>query len=462
MIRHLGGFLALCILAASSFAVDTTLAVVPPGVEDQVQAASTKISPALEVAERLTIEGKFDEANAHILATIPNDSGTSIEKFVLGNVLFKALPKTSYALHKEAAAALPSSPDVLFEWALEQHRAKEYVGAAQTYEAFSKLRPNHAPAYGLAAECAIRLGHPDQAVALWQSSESAPSGTLEQLESLICDVNGGINNEPARKRLMRLAEKGEAKAAEDLLLLDADWRIDWWNAGPDLERLEHDLALLKKTFPQPTPGLQAALCVADCTLETQQEGIGDLKTRLAGAGFLLDNKGTLPDNGKALSLLLALALAHTPMTEKEAQDKFGERVLAMARKSKDTEMFNAAAYLYLSSPRLEEIDQEAWDTTHDARFAVSRIVGLAGQNKLTLADPLLQRALKEYPENSEILHVAVVLALADKNALPRYLIEGIKAEYTKFSVTRPGIDFPRPSAYVLRGYFDLLAHTQTK
>lgn len=111
-------------------------------LSDQIKAASTKLAPALEKSERLTLEGQFDEANAGILATFPEGSRTAVEKLVLGNVFFGMLPKISYDLHKQAAEELPDAPDVLLEWALEQHRAKEYKGAAATYEKYSKLRPN--------------------------------------------------------------------------------------------------------------------------------------------------------------------------------------------------------------------------------------------------------------------------------------------------------------------------------
>ncbi len=441
--------------AATAATGDTAIA-------EQIDAAVTKLTPVLETAESLNIQGKFEDANASILATFPEGTSHGVEKFVLGNILFPALPKMSYDLHKQAAEALPNNSAILYEWALEQHRAKEYEGAAKAYEAFSKLRPNYAPALGLAAECAIRSGNLQKAVALWKSSENATDGTLDELESLVCEVNGGIQNEPTRIRLLRLAEKGDDKAAAEMILLDSEWTTDWWNRAPSYERLENDLKLVKKTFQKPRTELRAAICAAQCFLQIQKEDKSDLRATLVSSGFLFDDKATLPDNGKALSQLLAVALSNTSLTNDEARAKFGKRVLEMARKSKDAEMYNAAAHLYLDSDKLAEIDQEAWDTTHDARFAASLIMRLAGQNKLTLADPLLQRALKELPEDSEIAHVAVALAVASHASLQSYLVKAIEAEYTKFSTTRPGVDMPRPSAFVLCNYFTTLEQIQAK
>jgi tetratricopeptide (TPR) repeat protein len=452
-------FLAMITCAKGN---DTTITPGDTAIAEQIDADATKLTPVLEAAESLNIQGKFDDANTHILETFPEATRTAAQKFVLGNILFKALPKTSYDLHKQAAKALPNNAAVLYEWALEQHRAKEYEGAAKTYEAFSKFQPNYAPALGLAAECAIRAGNVQKAMALWKSSENATDGTLDDLESLVCEVNGGIQNEPTRIRFLRLAEKGDDQAAVEMILLDSDWTTDWWNRAPSYERLENDLTLVKRTFQKPRTELRAAICAAECFLQIQKEDKSDLRATLASSGFLFDDKATLPDNGKALSLLLAVALSNTSLTNDEARTKFGERILELARKSKDAEMYNAAAHLYMDSDKLAEVDQEGWDATHDARFAASRIMGLAGQNKLTLADPLLQRALKEFPEDSEIAHVAVVLAVAGHTSLQHYLVNGIKAEYTKFSSTRPGVDMPRPSAFVLRGYFSALEQIQAK
>lgn len=424
-------------------------------LSDQIKLASDKLGPALKKAERLTLEGQLDEANAGILATFPEATRTAAEKLVLGNLFFGMLPDVSYKLHQEAAEELPDAPDALLEWALEQHRAKEYKGAAATYESYSKLRPNHASAFGLAAECAIRLGNVEKAVSLWNASEKATRGTLEQLETLVCEVNGRLPKEPVRIQWMRAMEKGDQRAAEALITLDSAWETDWWNTGPSFGRLEHDLALVKRIIPAPEADLRAALCVAECALKVHQNAKADVRELIASSGFFFDDKTTLPMNGKVLSQMLSFALLHTSLDRESGRAKFGERILANARNYKDADMYNAAAHLYLNTDKLREIDQEGWDNTHDARFAASRVL-----TATSLSDPLLQRALKEFPENSEIVHVAVRLVGADESALRPYLIQGIKAEYTKLSVTR--IDFPRPSAFVLRGYFMVLARLQSR
>jgi hypothetical protein len=447
------------LLSIVSFAWPPVFAAEDTSIDDQVAAASRAIGPALKEAEELTIRGQGKEADARLLGVFPDATRTPAQMLVLGNVLFKAQPKLAYALHRQAAEQLPNHANALLEWAMEQHRAKEYAGAASTYERFSKLQPDYAPALGLAAECAIRTGDVAKAVALWKASEQARRGTLNQLESLVCEVNGQFPNEGKRMDLLRRAEAGEEKAACELMLLDAAWPLDWWNTVPRRSRLDYDQQVVRRGFTKPGAQLRAALCVAECEL---LENKSNLRATLASGGFLVDEKATLPSDGKALSHLIKLATGNKVFTEAQAKAQFGERILAMARQSHDVEMYNTAAYLAVGTDRLAEIDQEGWDKTSDARFAASRIVGLARQKTFTLSDPLMQRALKEFPEESEIAAVALALAGEDPAAQRPRLIAAMKAEYAKFSSARPGVDLPRPSAYRLRGYFALLERLETK
>ncbi len=110
----------------------------------KMREAAAKLSPVMKQAEAMLVEGKLTEANALVLNTFPQETRTPAQSLILGNVLYGPDPKLSYELHKAAAAGLPNSPEALFEWAMEQHRAKEYAAAAKTYDAYLKLKPDHA------------------------------------------------------------------------------------------------------------------------------------------------------------------------------------------------------------------------------------------------------------------------------------------------------------------------------
>lgn len=416
--------------------------------------------PVLEKAETLTLEGRPDEANTLLLQTFPQETRTPIQSLILGNVLFKQDPKGAYELHRSAAAEMPDYANALLEWALDQHRAKEYEGAAQTFAAYSKLMPEYGPAYGLAAECRIRLGDTQGALDLWNQSEEAGNGTLVDFESLVCDVNGPANPEPKRAALLKQVEQGDARAAESLLILDSVWEFDWWNTLPNLSRLKHDFAVIKQKFAQPDAALKAAMCVAECKIESgkDEDSPADVAPILKKYGFLLDEAGTLPESGEALSQLIGTALESGAITHEEARARFGQKILDAAMKSNDVEMFDAAAHLYLGTEVLADIDQKAWDATHDARFAASLLTGLMSKDKLTIDDPLMAKAVKEFPEDACIAGLVLVLAQEANKPLEPYLVSAIKAEYTHLSALVNGYaDAQRISARALRLYFGELA-----
>jgi tetratricopeptide (TPR) repeat protein len=417
-------------------------------------AAFEEIEATLHRAEERVVEGEVEEANRSLLEFFPASTRTAAQAFTVGNLLFKADPVQSTELHHVAAEEAATVPDVLFEWALEQHRLKNYGAALKTYRQYLKSVPDFAPAYGLAAECALRTGEVAGAVSLWQKSEEASAGSLEKFESLVCEVNGSVYPDGIRKTLLPRVKSGDAQAATELLLLDSAWPTDWWNAAPEPSRLKRDLDLVDTTFTEPAADLKAARCVAQCALLGADAAPAKKREVLVNAGFVFDKEATLPNHGKVLSALIQVAKQITDKTT--LRDRFGARILEIAKESKDPEAYRTAAHLYQDTDKLAEIGREAWDATGDPRFAGSLLLGLYAQKKLTLDHPLVRRAENEFPDNSEIAHVLVRLAAEAGDALEPHLIAAIKAEYTKFSSDRPGVDFPRPSAYVLRGYFSAL------
>ncbi len=421
----------------------------------EVAAAGKELAAVLHQAEAKVIDGDVDAANDLLAEHFPEATRTDAQRFVLANLTFGLDPERSYALHKRVATTRPDDPSVQLEWAMEQHRAKQYAGALAAYRRHLQVQPENALAYGLAAECAIRLGDPRQAAVLWLKSERAKQGTLESLESFVCEINGGFHPDLARQGLLRKVRARNETAASELLLLDSNWRKDWWNAEPSRSRLQKDTALVRQLFASPGQRLRETECLADCLLLGDAASAAMKQQIIAKGGYVFDAQRTLPQDGRVLSPFLSVAA----QSEQRAalRTTFGSRVRAQARERKDAEMYNAAAFLYLNTAELPTIDQEGWDVTHDPRFAVSRLVGM---KDLRVDSPLVRRALAEFPNDSELTHLVVQLAAREKQPLEPFLIAGIKAEYTKLSSTRPGVDFPRPSAYVLRGYFLELARLE--
>jgi len=440
-------------LAASPF--------LTPAPAQDLQTASQQIEPVRKHAEEFLIEGRRDEANALVLNAFPEATRTPMQALVLGNVLFLQDRVNSYKLHKFAAAGLPDDRSAQYEWALEQHRAGEYPGALATYTTLADKGWKNAALFGLAAECALRTGNVVGACKWWGKSESAKSGSLEQFESLVCELHNTQDPFAERDALIKAVDKGDPAAAANLILLDLFWPYDWWNTHSHKKNLAADLVRIEQKFPIAAPenapadlNLKAARCAAALELEDASDS-ATVRKILLHDRFLLDPDKTVPADGRALSKMVSAILNSDLRTTESLRESLGEKLLAMAKASSDPEFLNVVANLYLETDQLAEIDRLGRDNTKDPRFSASLLIGKS-KTQLNWDDPDLQRALRDFPDDASIAQIAFRAGMQAKQPKEPLLIAAIKAEFTKFSSGRTSIANIRPSAIPLRVYFEEL------
>lgn len=424
---------------------------------EEMRSASRVVGAVLPKAELLLVEGRIAESRQLVLNAFPDLPRSPAQELVLGNVLFRQDRVQSYELHKSAALRAPDQADALLEWGLEQHRRKEYRAALTTYRQAIEAGRVDAVIYGLAAECAIRLDDTKSAIELWQKSE-ASAGRLETFESIVCELNETRDPFAERAALSPKVDAGDETAAAALLLLVTQWPTDWWNTNKHPKYFDADLARIRKKFrPKPQSELAAAVCAAELA-SIQPLDAGGGREILKKHGFLFDPAATLPRDGKATSLIFHHAMSAAAVTSTGAREKFGDRLWVTAKQSKDPELLNLVAYLYIDTPRLAEIDRFGFENTSDPRFAASMLLGLVAEKKLKWGAPELDAARKKFPDDAVIAGIAVQLAAEQKQPLRPLLIAAIRAEFAKFSTGGPlRIDVGRPNATQLRAYFKRLA-----
>jgi hypothetical protein len=259
--------------------------------------------------------------------------------------------------------------------------------------------------------------------------------------------------EKRRADLRSKAQKGDTEAAVRLIALDGKYEIDWWNNGPNREHLQHDMPLLRGL--PPNPRIKAALCTAECLMK-QEPRAADIRVILSRYGYLIDPQKTLPSDSPLLSLMLGVAINSDLLTPAQGRQQFGEALRTRARTSKDPDLFNVLAYLHIDTEIEADIEKQAWEATNDPRFAAGYLAERLKQKSLQWNDPLLARALKQFPEDSWILAEAMAVNQSPDEEL---LVQAIKAEYCHFSATSGLI--PHPSAQPLRRYFAQLARVRS-
>jgi len=365
-------------------------------------------------------------------------------------MLFRFDPVASYELHKLVAEKEPDEANPQFEWAMQQHRAGEYAGAAASYARYVQLVTDFAPAWGLYAECLIRLGKIQEAVAAWSNAEESRNGTLAMMESMLCEIKLP-HPELKRQQLLHKITDGDVGAARQLIALDCAYEVDWWNSPIRRDLLKNDLDSLRGIEWKSPAKINEVFAAAEVMLAEEKM---DVTAVLKKHGYLLDDANTLPHSGSMLSCMISAVEDNGALTTEQIRDRWSTEILEQARESKDVEAFNVAAHLAVGTPALSDIQREAWTTTSDSRFATGLVVGLSAEKDFGLEHPDLVAALKQFPEESMIARFEVLLSFRSDKPLTESLIRAIKAEYLRLSIQR-GFN-PRRSAQFLRAYFGLL------
>jgi tetratricopeptide (TPR) repeat protein len=422
----------------------------PQDFTTEMKEANQKLAPALESAQKLVAEGKLDEANDGLLATFPQATRTPVQALLLGNHIWANDPKVSYPLHKLAVEKLPDQPDAQLEWALEQHRAGEYAGAAQAYSKYSSAVPGYAIAWGLAADCLVRLGQDRDAVKAWKSSEDAQKGSLEGFESMVCEIHR--ESVPLRMRAdyLKAIGKGDPDAAVALIALDALYPGDWWNTRANQEFLERDLVAVRTVKFADPRRLDAIECAAACG-PAQSGETKAVQDALEKYRFLMNADASLPSDSALAAIIIDHAVESKALGQ--SRQKVADKVLSVARSTKNADLWNGALYLLESGDQLA-LEKEAWEATSDVRFALGYLSLTSKAGTLLPNDKVLLSARLLFPENGDVQRKVYDLAKQAGKVTPGLLLQAIKAEYHHFSST--GI-VSRPRAAMLRIYFKELA-----
>lgn len=420
-------------------------------LEQDLRTANDELQSHMPRLNDLVNDGQLAQANEQLLNFYPQATRTAAQSLLLGNLLYNMDRNLSYTLHQEAAKAFPHEPIVQLEWAMEQHRAGEYGPALASYDIFSKANPDYAPVHGMAADCLIRLGRIRDAVERWKLSEKAKTGSLIDLESLVCAVYGNATLFQKRADFRAKAGQGDIDAAVRLIALDCDFERDWWNAGPQRAYIKNDLSVIDELKGD---RISAAKCTGECHLleDAQAE---DIRSILLKYRYLIDPAHTVPEDAQLLSLLLGIATSKKVMSLQEARSLFGKKLHDRATNSPDAALWNVVAFLYREQPELKAIEKEAWDATGDPRFALGYLAERPENDPLKADDPLLLKAMQQFPEDSWIMYLVIT---STRQPTAEQLAQAIKAEFRHFSATGFTSSINgRPSARTLRAYFSALS-----
>jgi tetratricopeptide (TPR) repeat protein len=407
------------------------------------RASDTYFKEARAKAEVLLQEGKVDEANETYLSARADQDLTPADCFLLGNVFFKIAPELAIKYQGRAYAALPENPDVNLEWAMILHRQGKTKEAAGCYLKSIAAHAEHYLPHALLADCLIREGDLKGAVEHWNKARHPNNHT--GIDFAICEIYGPLSPHLRHYEITKAVANGETSRVEEMIDLATSWNQDWWNAELNQAALKRSLDLAAKSLAGDAKRLaELRLYVSTCD-QDKAGPVEGLREKLIGAKLIIGPDSSLPVSNLVAERLCAMAMEQKLVTKRELLDRFEAelRRRSIDAKSGDVIALNLLAALLLpddendkaNAEKLAAVNLVGWERFHDVRFAASYLVSALVRNELNTHSPLLQKALKEFPDDPWICEIAIKMAANEGVALRPYLVSSIKAEFRHLSVS---------------------------
>ncbi len=405
------------------------------GTDEDIAALIEGKPEAFAAFQTALVDGDVAAARKVTLDTFPEKTRRPIEDLMIGEMLFRIDEPDTVSFLARAAEKL-ATPEAYRELAYAQHRAGDCKSALVNWEKYLAKVP-HLSLYALVAECRVQRGDAAGAVAAWDKANH-PKNHIE-IEKAISEMHGKTNVDRRRSEIWKRVRAGELAAAAELIGLDAQWEFDWWNEALNEPRLQSDLARLK-------PLLKDKPLWAELETFARLVRSSDIAAALRKEKWLLGLKSRLPSTPLARRLLAKIELPKEAVAVLQAH----EAELRRRIKDSDLDALDVLAALYVAAKRPDElgaIDKEGWERLHNARFAASYLLEHAPK---TVGDPLLKRAIAEFPLDATLR--GLWMELAGDAVTTADLLPVISAEFHE----PMGLMAPHDS-YRLKQYFAMLA-----
>ena len=410
-----------------------------------IEKALVDITPSLEyfLSDCLTNKKCADCVNDLVSKT-----KNEYEQYLIGGALYNIDSKASYELHKSAYDKKPNELKFNLEYAIENHRIENYETAVKHYEIYKKTNDEDYRIDVWLSECYLNMDNYPKAIAHWKKANHTRNHT--GIDKAIHIIHGEVNQIKKRSYLITQIESKDSKSAFELIFLDLNWELDWWNNNIQGNFLEKDMSTIKNNFGADSKEyLQASAYSKIKHLSQKPNSSDSIKAVLLNSKLIIDNN-ELPINGKITSDLLRISFINELLNEKEFFEKRGKEIIELADKHKDEELLNIYAYLEstVTGHVSKQTDKKGWYDYQSERFAISYFIGLADKNQYD--NPDLNKALTDFPNSSKIHWVKLNCAKIEGKDIKPDLIQVIKKEFKTLGVNQ------NKYSYGLKNYFYLL------
>lgn len=413
--------------------------------KEKIKQAQTEITPALEY---FLLDCLVNKDCNECVNELVSKANNEYQKYLIGGALYNIDSKTSYDLHKSAYKKYPNELNFNLEYAIESHRIEDYKTAIKHYEIYKQTKDTDYRIDVWLSECYLNTGNYSKALEHWKKANH-PKNHIG-IDKAIHIIHGQVDQFKKRSELILKTKSKDSKSAFELIFLDMNWELDWWNNNIQEYFLEKDINTIKNSFGSDSKEyVQISAYYKIKNLSKNSSPKDSIKTALLESKLILDNH-QMPVNGKIASDLLRISFINRLLDEKEFFEKRGKEMIELADKYKNEELLNIYAYLesVATGNVSEETDKKGWNEYKSEKFAISYFIGLADKNKYD--NPDLAKALTDFPNSSKIHWVKLNCAKIEGKDIKTDLIEVMKKEFKTL-----GSDQSKYS-YGLKNYFYLL------
>jgi len=429
----------------SAICLNCTAQIKTENNKEVIKEALEEITPAIEYFLSDCIVNKdCNECITDLVSKAKNE----YQQYLIAGVLYNIDAEASYNLHKAAYIKRPTELNFNLEYAIENHRIGDYETAIKHYEIYKQANDADYRIDVWLSECYLNMNNYTKAIEHWKLANHPKNHT--GIDKAIHIIRGETDGIKKRSDLIAKIKSKDSKSAYELIFLDMNWKLDWWNTNIQEYFLEKDIATIKNVFgANSTEYVQLAAYTEIKHLSQKKSSSGAIKTVFINAKLVVDNN-KIPTNGNVASDLLRIALINKLVDEKEFFEKRGQEIVALADQYKDIELLNIYAYLeaVVTGHVSEETDKKGWNEYKSEKFAISYFIGLAAKN--TYDNPDLAKAITDFPNSSKIHWVKLNCAVIEKKDIKPDLIEVLKKEFKTLGYDRTYY------SYNLKNYFYLL------
>lgn len=378
-----------------------------PDFISKSQAAGKIYKDFIESSESLLLikEGKKSEVNERLKTLVPDKNKTVYDYFTLSNLFYKADRSTSKSYIEKANELSPKNPFILYELAMHEHRSGNCKVALPMYETAGALFEVTSPnLWAYVTHCHLMLGNYAAATRSWQKADFRNHHI--GIEKSMYEIFSTQNSDLEREKHINFIRAGSADAVCELIELDRNWEIDWWNVKEKKEYLEYDIELVN-SLSKNNNELQnpVSLCINSTNLKD-----GDFRKYIAESGYW-GREYLLPDGPMATYFLIRELKKRDIATPKEIVERYEQQLLKRhIADPSNQRTLDIIAFLYSTTgnnEKLKRIDNYGWKRLGLQKYAESYIQGIP--NTAPELRETVELAASQFPNSVKIQGANLIL-----------------------------------------------------